>query len=93
MRRAFINYLVNKTHFTYSIDGTEPVPATDSKQYRHREYNKFAEFVYLILSEYIILHNYMWAGKMKAWSVKSLDKFLEDIKYPDPPKPKRRRKR
>jgi len=41
---------------------------------------KFAEFVYLLLSEYIILHNYMWVSGYKDIDIKSIDYWLKDIK-------------
>ena len=41
--------------------------------------NKFAEFVYILLSEYIVLHNYMWSSRLKPKGLKTLDKFMRNI--------------
>ena len=41
--------------------------------------NKFAEFVYILLCEYIVLHNYMWVSKLKPKEIKTIDKFMKNI--------------
>ena len=82
LKRDFIVYLFNKTHFSYSINKSDiaikkKMTLKNDVIYKHKM--KFAEFVYLILSEYIILHNYMAVGNVKTKEVKSVDKWLKNI--------------
>lgn len=79
LKEEFTHYLINKTHFSYSL-GKEINPTFSSEQYPHRAYNKFAEFVYIILCEYIVLHNYMWASKLRLKNIKTIDKFMREFK-------------
>jgi hypothetical protein len=78
LKAEFSHYLINKTHFSYSIFDQEISPHSGTPTtYKLSGYNKFAEFVYIILSEYIVLHNYMWVSGLKTKSVKSIDRFLK----------------
>ena len=82
LKKDFMVYLINKTHFSYSINGADIEPY--KKNYKDtlvEKYSmKFSEFVYLILSEYIILHNYMFVSKLKLKEIKSIDRWLRNIK-------------
>ncbi len=79
LKMDFEKYLFNKTHFSYDVSGREIKAEWMKQDDKKRVYYKFAEFVYLILSEYIILHNKMWSSGLKCKGVKSIDKWLKDI--------------
>ncbi len=81
-KRPFSNYLLNKTHFSYSIYNQKLAPAADNDLWlkrKHPGYIKFAEFVYVILSEYIVLHNYMWSSGLKPKGSKTIDRFMRTM--------------
>ena len=83
LREEFDHYLVNKTHLSYSALKLAPVPVKDDEIksiFMEGEYCKMAEFVFIILAEYIVLHNYMWASKLKPKGVQSIDKWLREIR-------------
>lgn len=83
LREEFDHYLVNKTHLSYSVQGLEPEPIAFNYALSYTmegEYCKMAEFVFIILAEYIVLHNYMWGSKLKPQGVRSIDKWLKEIK-------------
>lgn len=90
MLDGFIHYLQAKTHFSYDIYGKPKDKKTKWTKEKLLEYwkkrtkkqayhSKLGEFVVLILAEYVILHNYMWAGRMKMKGTKTIDRFMEDI--------------
>jgi len=85
LKGDFIDYLIRKTHFSFNIFNEMPEPETKTKKKANNDIeltkNKFAEFVYLILAEYIILHNYMWASKYKLKTTKHLDKWMKDFRF------------
>ena len=75
-----------KTHFSYSLDIGNPReivinPYSNIAHATHKTpvYYKFAEFVYIILSEYIVLHNYMWSSKLKPKQIVTIDKWVKDL--------------
>lgn len=79
LRAEFAHYLLGKTHLSYSLGISELRPLSPPKL--HDEiYSKFAEFVVLILAEYVILHNYMFVGRVRPPGVVSLDTFLRPVK-------------
>lgn len=82
LKKDFTVYLFNKTHFSYSINKSDikikkKWTFKDDIIYKHKM--KFAEFIYLILAEYIILHNYMAVGNLKLKEIRSIDKWLKRI--------------
>lgn len=90
--KDFVNYLENKTHYSYSLRQRETplkVCWTDAQYKRRlarRKNDKYAgmqsklgQFVLLILSEYIILHNRMFVSGLKLKQIKSIDRFLKNV--------------
>jgi hypothetical protein len=47
---------------------------------KNKAREKGAEFLMLILAEYVILHNYMWASGLRPAGVRSVDRWLEDAR-------------
>ena len=92
LRNEFLDYVIDKTHFSYGY--IKPVPKARrmfASKEKYAEYvgrnnsegkndHKFAEFIYLILAEYTILHNFMWSSKMRPKEVKTIDKWMKAIK-------------
>lgn len=94
LNEDFVEYCVNKTHLSFTIGTNEIKTSYAVTPWKKRvsamkkgprrnlfvNRDKFAEFVYLILSLYITLHNLMWSSSLRPKSVKSIDKFLRPIK-------------
>ena len=76
LKVEFIEYLVRKTHLSYELAPNKPSPIMYQGSNHGPYYAKLAEFVFIILSEYIVLHNYMWSSKLKTGNINSIDKFL-----------------
>ena len=90
---GFLKYFENKTHFSYELF-CKPKPSKIKKKMSKQQWidywnnrtqkdahkTKLAEFVVLILAEYMILHNFMWAGKIKPSQVKTIDSFMENVR-------------
>ena len=80
LKKDFIIYLINKTNFSYNIYNHIITPI-DKSTYRFdiifKLKMKFAEFIYLILAEYIILHNYMAVGNLRKKCITTIDEFME----------------
>lgn len=81
LKKDFLHYFLHKTHLSYDIYHN-PIPylKKNKKNILDRYKEKFAEFIFLILSEYIILHNYMAVGNLKTKDIKTIDKFMGIIK-------------
>ena len=86
LEKEFRQYLIMKTHFSYSLDVGNPReividPIGNIAHATHKTpvYYKFAEFVYIILSEYIVLHNYMWSSKLKPKQIATIDKWMKEF--------------
>lgn len=89
--KNFVAYFKGKTGLSYEIN-CKPYPLkTDYKSAKeYKEYlkyrdeekaakNKLGEFVIVILSEYIVLHNWIWSSGLKTKEIKSIDDFLVDF--------------
>jgi len=88
----FSFYLKGKTHFSYDVH-YQPQPMKIQQKWSSEKWKqkweerdlktaykgKVAEFIILILSEYIILHNYMWASGLKMRQINSIDDWMENI--------------
>ncbi len=83
-KKHYLKYLKRKTHFSISI-GQKIVPIDIEKEFtppdgktilKNNAIPKFAEFLYLITAEYIILHNYIWASGLKVKEIKSIDTWV-----------------
>lgn len=88
----FMGYLENKTYLSYEIT-VAPKPLKIKKRFTRKSYRKYlnerdekswikgklAEFVVLILAEYVILHNYSWASGLKTKDMRSIDSWLKNI--------------
>lgn len=89
---GFLSYFDGKTHLSYEI-GATPRPLRLKRKLtkerylellakrteRQANHGKLGEFVVLILSEYVILHNYMWASRMRPKEVRTIDQFMEEM--------------
>jgi len=86
----FLEYFKNKTWLSYEIL-SNPKPLKLKKKITEEQYlrklkkremekkenvNKLGEFTILILAEYTILHNYMWASRLKKRRIHTIDDFL-----------------
>lgn len=78
LKDDFQEYLIRKTHLSYELYPHKPKPATIHDDHGPM-YTKFAEFVHLVLAEYIILHNYMVSSRLKDKSINSIDEFLKNV--------------
>ncbi len=89
----FKSYFENKTHLSYEVGAKpRPIPVPrkitkakyierlEARTEKQAAHSKMGEFVFLILAEYVILHNYMWASGLRPRGVRSIDKFLKEIK-------------
>ena len=83
-KHLFSIYLQRKTHFSYSIG--QPISPVyfkgwkDEEEQRRKNISmKFAEFIYIILCEYIVLHNYHWCGGLMHKDIKTIDKWMVKI--------------
>lgn len=82
LKKDFKHYFCRKTFFSYGVPfhTTTAYGSIDSYKLGYKnDKNKFAEFVYLILAEYIILHNWMWCSKLKPKQVSTSDSFLKNM--------------
>ena len=82
LKSDFKTYVVNKTNFSYSVNSSAIIPIyLRQKRYDicYRNKIRFAEFVYLILAEYTILHNYMVNAKKRPSGVKTIDSWIEEL--------------
>ena len=83
VKKDFLIYFRSKTYFSFSIfEEVVPTPAVSPLFYGDENHTlavKFSEFLYVILSEYIILHNLMFASGWKIQEVRSIDKWMKDI--------------
>ncbi len=82
LKHDFERYFVSKTELSYSVFDTHEIK-TVPYPFKDKKYQpiklKFAEFVHVILSEYILLHNLMWVSGRKLKKIKSIDKWLKNI--------------
>jgi hypothetical protein len=88
--KDFEDYLKNKTHFSFDV-GINPKPLKqkmfkNKKQFKNHlknrtvkagSKNKFGQFIILLLSEYIVLHNRLWCSGLKTKEIKTIDGFLK----------------
>lgn len=79
LKNEFITYFVTKTQLSFSVFKSQKIKAA-SKGKRwivNSEYeqlkHKFAQFIYCILVEYIVLHNLMFASNYRLPDVHSID--------------------
>ncbi len=84
LKKDFMNYIQSKTQFTYSVTASNEIKAITNKLFFVGELNqalkiKFAQFVYMILSEYILLHNLMFVSGYKIKEIRTVDKWMENI--------------
>lgn len=77
----FMEYFIGKTHMSYDILPREPIPSDSVGPSRNGPvYSKLAEFIYIILAEYVVLNNYMWVSKKKPKGINSIDKWLKELR-------------
>lgn len=77
----FRQYFLGKTHLSYELAPNKPSPrARERSRGDGPYYSKLGEFVYIILAEYIVLHNYQFVSGLKANGVDSIDKWLKTIR-------------
>jgi len=91
-QKHFLNYCTIKTHLSYDLYyKPKPVKQTkfkgekDFKDYlEHRDdiegnLDKLGEFVYFIITEYTILHNWIWCSGLKLKQIRTIDKWTKNI--------------
>lgn len=79
LSREFGQYLLGKTHLSFDL-GKEPTPKDQPRFSQSGPYySKLAEFVHIILAEYVVLHNYMFVSGLRAKEVRSIDRWLRPI--------------
>lgn len=77
--REFAGYLLGKTHLSYELGKSKPEPRRAARYTRTGPYHdKLGEFVYIILAEYIVLHNYQFVSKTKVNGINSIDQWLKN---------------
>jgi hypothetical protein len=67
-----MSYSIYKSHELWPV-------AVEQKMENDYLYSKFAQFVYSILVEYIILHNLMFASGLKLKDITTIDRWMEDL--------------
>ncbi|HRZ18616.1 MAG TPA: hypothetical protein P5136_01040 [Methanofastidiosum sp.] len=83
LRKDFLCYLISKTNLSYSIlpdQKLDPIPDVKLAQSETEAVaDKLGEFLFVILSEYILIHNLMFASGYKLKQIESIDSFLTEI--------------
>lgn len=88
LKKDFLTYFSQKTHFSYGFTDYYFKYVTPKqiirkmnkdKEEKYKLKIKLSEFVFIILSEYISLHNYMWSSKLKPKEVNCLDDWIEPM--------------
>lgn len=73
----FQRYLLGKTHLSYEL-GKKPSPkAPERNEHMGPYHDKLGEFVYIILAEFVVLHNYCFVGKLKGGRMETVDKWMK----------------
>lgn len=74
----FFRYFLGKTHLSYELKGSKPSPRSQEKNSHHGPYHdKLGEFVFIILAEYTVLHNYAFVGKLRGKNMNTIDKWMK----------------
>ena len=83
LKKDFMDYVQSKTQFSYSVLFTHEIKAITNKLFLTSQEQatkvKFAQFVYMILSEYILLHNLMFVSGYKLEEIRSVDKWMKNL--------------
>ena len=79
LREEFAQYFLGKTHLSYEIAPAQPKPRTHHGRKSGPRYSKLAEFVFVILAEYVVLHNYCFVGRMRTKDMNTIDKWMRPI--------------
>lgn len=75
----FFRYFLGKTHLSYEL-GKKPSPRKPENNDRRGPYHdKLGEFVFIILAEYVVLHNYAFVGKLKGKKIETVDKWMRSV--------------
>ena len=75
----FLRYFLGKTHLSYEL-GKKPSPRKPENNDRHGPYHdKLGEFIFIILAEAIVLHNYCFVGKLRGKKMVTVDKWMRRI--------------
>jgi hypothetical protein len=83
-KKEFISYFRCKTNLSFAIKNIDWYWQIDNyckivEKESEAVSQKFSEFLHVILNEYLLIHNLMWASGYKLKSVDSIDEFLVDI--------------
>lgn len=73
----FSKYFLGKTHLSFELGKAKPEPRRPQKNnYSGPYHSKLGEFVFIILSEAIVLHNYQFVGRIRGRRVNTIDKWM-----------------
>jgi len=79
----FLSYFISKTNMSYTIFKNHEIHPAGLAVKNPEEHDnlkpKFSQFIYVILTEYILLHNIMYASEFKLKDVTSIDPWLKDL--------------
>lgn len=84
LRSEFVGYLVNKTHLSFSLAPGQIIQPMSDRAAKDPYYFKLAEFVFIILCEYVVLHNYMFVSGLRPDDLESIDHFMKPMSYVPP---------
>lgn len=77
----FRQYFLGKTHLSYELKPSKPRPRNQDQNTQNGPYySKLGEFIYIILAEYIVLHNYQFVSKKKDKGVNTIDRWMKEIR-------------
>jgi len=82
LKTDFKNYFRSKTQFSYSVFKEHKIRAISNKfafSKKDPVKVKFAQFIHMILCEYIALNNIMFVSGYKIKEIDSIDKWLSNI--------------
>lgn len=82
LKKDLIHYFSSKTHLSFSVfQNQEPMAQMGflNKNVEEAMKKKLSEFIHVILSEYMMLHNFMWVSSCKLKEVKSIDTWMKSI--------------
>lgn len=92
LKKEFLEYFFSKTHLSFEINKI-PKPIKQSKFATTQSFLKYldernpkegtntklAEFCFILLSEYIVLHNLIWVSKIKTKEIKTIDTWIKNF--------------
>jgi hypothetical protein len=80
LKKDFERYFLTKTHLSFTIHNKK-IQASDEHNKTHIDAmgDKVPQFIHMILSEYIAIHNLMFISGYKIPEIKSIDRWLKDI--------------